>query len=481
MIKNGSEYIKSLRDGRTIYYRGTKVDDVTTHPVLSVPISHAKSFFDYREDKDLRKFLTFNDPKLGEISGFYKIPKSSDDLWYRSRLIQETTRLSGGLFNIIQAIGTDALYALMVVSKKLDNNQKNYNNIIKYYEYLATNDLAVATAQTDVKGDRQKRPSEQSDPDLYVRVVDVRDDGVVVRGSKVHTTQSIASNEIIFLPYRAMVEGDKDHAIAFAIPTNSKGLKMIVRPMIEIEGLPSREDAPLASKHAEAETMTILDDVFVPWERVFMFREWKYAGELANLFALFHRFTAISYRTVEADLYLGAAKLSARYNNIENAPHVRDEIIDSIMYREIMYMAARVSALEPQIDSNTGIAIPNSLYTNIGKLYSNAYFPSVVKDVIDIAGGIISTLPSTEDMSNPQERVYIQKYLRGNSQFTGEERFKLLRFVRELVGGPFTGYMLGWMIHAEGSVAASKIAMLREYNFDRAEDLVSKVADVRKK
>jgi aromatic ring hydroxylase len=278
-----------------------------------------------------------------------------------------------------------------------------------------------------------------------------------------------------------MVEGDKDHAIAFAIPTNSKGLKVIVRPMIEIEGLPSREDAPLASKHAEAETMTILDDVFVPWERVFMFREWKYAGELANLFALFHRFTAISYRTVEADLYLGAAKLSARYNNIENAPHVRDEIIDSIMYREIMYMAARVSALEPQIDSNTGIAIPNSLYTNIGKLYSNAYFPSVVKDVIDIAGGIISTLPSTEDMSNPQERVYIQKYLRGNSQFTGEERFKLLRFVRELVGGPFTGYMLGWMIHAEGSVAASKIAMLREYNFDRAEDLVSKVADVRKK
>jgi len=101
MIRNGSEYIKSLRDGRSIYYRGTKVDDVITHPVLSIPISHAKSFFDFREDKELRKFLTFNDSKLGEISGFYKIPKNSDDLWYRSRLIQETTRLSSGIFNII--------------------------------------------------------------------------------------------------------------------------------------------------------------------------------------------------------------------------------------------------------------------------------------------------------------------------------------------------------------------------------------------
>ncbi|MEM0374602.1 MAG: 4-hydroxyphenylacetate 3-hydroxylase C-terminal domain-containing protein, partial [Sulfolobales archaeon] len=322
-----------------------------------------------------------------------------------------------------------------------------------------------------VKGDRTKRPHEQIDKDLYVRIVDVRDDGIIVRGAKVHTTQSIASNEIIFLPYRTMVEDDKDYAVAFAIPTNTKGLKLIVRPMIEIEGLPSREDAPLSSRHAEAETMTILDDVFIPWERVFMFKEWKYAGELANLFALYHRFTAISYRIIEADLYLGTARLVAKVNGLDNVSHVRDEILDIVLYREIMYMGARLAALEALIDQSTGIAIPNPIYTNIGKLYSNTNFVNVLRGLVDITGGIISTLPSTEDFKNPEERAFIEKYLKANPNYSGEERFKVLRLARELAGGPFTGYMLGWMIHAEGSMAASKIALYREYDFSRAEEL----------
>jgi aromatic ring hydroxylase len=474
-LKTPDEYIQSLRDGRVVYYRGKKVDDITTHPVLSIPINHAKHFYKLRENNELKKLLVINDQNLGEISGFYKICKSSEDLLYRSKIIQETTRLSGGLFNITQAIGSDALHALFIVAKKLDaeSNRGYSERVRKYYEYVTTNDLALAVAQTDVKGDRIKRPHEQTDPDLYVRIVDVRDDGIIVRGSKVHTTQSIASNEIIFLPYRVMVEADKDYAVAFAIPTNTKGLKLIVRPMIEIEGLPSKDDAPLSSIHAEAETMTILDDVFVPWERVFMFREWKYAGELANLFALYHRFTAISYRVVEADLYLGTARLVAKVNGLENVPHIRDEILDIVLYREIMYMGAKMAAIEAQIDQNTGIAIPNPLYTNIGKLYSNANFSNIIKNIVDITGGIISTLPSSEDFNNPEERIYIEKYLKANPMFTGEERFKVLKLARELAGGPFTGYMLGWMIHAEGSVAASKIALSREYDFSKAEELAA--------
>jgi len=208
-LKNPQEYINSLRDGRVVYYRGKRVENVTTHPVLSIPINHARKFYELRENEELRKLLVIRDPELGEISGFYKICKSPEDLWYRSRIIQETTRLSGGLFNIVQAIGSDALHALFIVAKKLDaEGNKGYSERVRrYYEYVAKNDLALAVAQTDVKGDRTKRPHEQVDPDLYVRVVDVRDDGIVVRGAKVHTTQSIASNEIIFLPYRTMVEG----------------------------------------------------------------------------------------------------------------------------------------------------------------------------------------------------------------------------------------------------------------------------------
>lgn len=478
MLQDPEKYVKSLNDGRSVFYRGKKIDDVASHGVLRVPVNHARRFFELRKDDALRKSLIFGDPKMGEVSGFFKIPRDGADLWYRSSIIQETTRRSNGLFNIAQAIGTDAINALLVVSKKLDadKNEGYFEKVRKYYEYAASNDLSLATAQTDVKGDRMKRPHEQDDPDMYLRVVDETDEGIVVNGAKVHTTQSVAANEIIFLPYRAMMEQDKDYAVAFSIPVNTKGLKLLIRPMIEVEGLPSREDSPLSSTDAEAESMTVLDNVLVPWDRVFMFKEWKRAGELANLFALYHRFTAISYRMVEADLYMGSARLASKVNGLKNVPHVREDLLEMILFREIMYMAARVASDDFTLDEGTGIAIPDPLYTNVGKLYSNANFPQMVKNLIDITGGLVSTLPGTEDFENPELKKYIEKYLKGSNEYSGEERFRVLRLIRELSAGPLTGYMMGWMVHAEGSVAASKIAMYRDYDFERSEKLASDLA-----
>ena len=172
----------------------------------------------------------------------------------------------------------------------------------------------------------------------------------------------------------------------------------------------------------------------------------------------------MSYRAVTTNLFLGAARLSRRYNGIENAQDVRDDALDIVLYKEIMSMASKLAAYEVSVDSNTGIAAPCSLYTNVGKLYSNANFANIVKAIVDIAGGWTSTLPSTRDLENPETREYVQKYTKGDARFTGEERFRLLMFVMGLVGGPLTGYMLGLMIHAEGSVAGSKIALYRQYN-----------------
>lgn len=479
MIKTPEQYLSSLRDGREVYYAGRRVDDVTRHESLIVPVMHSKKFYELRQRSELRDILIYEEEGLGAVSSFFKIPRDQQGLLDRSRIIQETTRQSNGVFNIVQAIGTDTLFALMIVAKKLEREEgkkEYYERVMRHYEYLAKNDLAMATAQTDVKGDRSKRPHEQLDPDLYLRIVDVTDEGIVVNGAKAHTTQSLTANEIFFIPCRAMTEKDRDYAVAFALPVNTRGLKLIVRPLQEVDGLPVREDAPLSSRNAEAESLTILDHVLVPWERVFLFREWRYAGELANLFALFHRFTAVSYRTVVSELFIGGARLAALCNGIENSPHVRDELLDMVLYREIMHMAAKMAAVEHVRDEHTGIAVPNSLYTNIGKLYSNANFPLVVKDLVDIAGGYVSTLPSTSDLENPETRPYIEKYMKGSPRFSGRDRYRVLRFARELVGGPLAGYMLGLMIHAEGSVAASKIALYREYSFEEAERLATRAA-----
>lgn len=478
MIRTAEEYLNSLKDGREVYYEGERIYDVTSHPVLQYPIKHAYHYYTLREDPKLN-YLIYYDNAFGEICRLFKLPKTTDDLLERSRIIQEVTRGSDGVFNIIQVVGSDTLFSLMIVTKKM-NSAEYFNRVMDYYAYVAKNDLAIATAQTDVKGDRSKRPHEQADPRLYLRVEEVTDDGIFVSGAKAHTTQSIAANEVIFIPSRAMTEKDDDYAIAFSIPVSTKGLKFIVRPLVEIEGWPDLEDAPLSRRHVEAESLTVLDNVFVPWERVFMFKQWKFAAELVNLFTAYHRFTALSYRAVVSDLFLGSAKLMAKYNGIEDSSHVRSAITDIIMYKEIMNMAVKSAALDCLKDEDTGLVVPNPLYVNVGKLYAGAKFSDVIKHLIDIAGGYVSTLPSTKDMKNHATAKYIERYMKGVDKFSGVDRFKLLRFVRELVGGPLSGYMMGLMIHAEGSPAASAIQIYRSYDSTHAEELVSKLADVRR-
>jgi 4-hydroxybutyryl-CoA dehydratase/vinylacetyl-CoA-Delta-isomerase len=465
LVRKVSEYIDSLRDGRSVFYRGERVLSIADHPVLGIAARHLAKLYEMPN-------RVYSDGDLGVISRYYKIPRGPEDLVERHRIIYSHTYACNGIFNIGQAIGSDALFALMVTSRKIDARMgtRYYERVMKYYRDVAKKDLALAVAQTDVKGDRSKRPHEQKDPDLYLRIVDVRDDGIVVRGAKAHTTQAAVVDEIVVIPTRAMTQRDADYAVAFAVPANARGLSMVVRPIDEVEG---NRSAILSTRDYELETLTIFDDVFVPWERVFMFREYEFAGYLANLFATYHRFTAVSYRSAMANLYLGTASLVARANGVWDAHHVRSRIVDMIMWKEIMRMGAIASAVAAHIEE--GIAIPNPLYTNIAKLYSNTNFSKILEGLVDIAGGIIATLPSEEDLRG-ELGDRIAKYLAG--AVDGKERIKILKIAKELAGSSsLTGYSLALMIHAEGSIEASRISLLREYNIAEAEELVKKILE----
>ncbi len=453
-MRTKEEFVTGLRDKRKVFYRG-KLIDPTEHPVVKVAVSHASKLFEYpgRVDQEGK-------------SKFFRVPRNSQDLMERHGLIYGLTMYCNGIFNISQAIGSDALFALLITSRRVDRERgTDYTKRVEnYLAHVRDKDLTIATAQTDVKGDRSKRPKEQEDPDLYLRVKEVRSDGIVVRGAKAHTTQAAVSDEIIVIPTRAMREEEKEYAVAFAVPANTPGLRMYVRPIDELEG---NSSAVLSRQDYELETLTVFDDVFVPWDRVFLFQESKFAGQLATLFATFHRFTALSYRVATANLFLGAARLASFVNGIQNEKQVRDDIVDMIMYKEVMRATALSAAMSPVIEE--GVAIPNPVFTNVGKLYSNAHFHDVVRDLIDVSGGIIATMPSEEDLTG-EGREEIMKYLRG--AVDGKERTQALKIAKELGSSNFTGYILTLMIHAEGSMEASKIELYRGYDFSDSEKLV---------
>ena len=219
---------------------------VPDHPELGVAARHAAIDFQLAEDPKLSELAVYREGEE-RYSAYYRIPRNSNDLIARSKLIEEGTTRGSTLVLLIKEIGTDALLALRRVLTRA-NEIKGMERLNTFYLHCRNRDLAMAVAQTDVKGDRDKRPSEQPDPDMYVRVVEKRDDGIVVRGAKVHTSCTPYVDEVIVLPSRSMSPGDEPWSVAFAVPAAARGLRMYTSDFLHGQMIHSHGPSRLHTK-----------------------------------------------------------------------------------------------------------------------------------------------------------------------------------------------------------------------------------------
>jgi 4-hydroxybutyryl-CoA dehydratase/vinylacetyl-CoA-Delta-isomerase len=474
-LRTPEQYKESLRDGRAVYLRGEKVADVTKDPVIGIAVEHACIDYRMAEDPKYRPLAVMRDAG-GEYSRYFHLPLNSDDLLKRSELIAASTREGATLVVLIKEIGTDALYALHIVGERLAaaGKPEYRERIAKYHRYCRDNDLAIAVAQTDVKGDRSLGPTAQEHPDYYVRVVEERPDGIVVRGAKVHTSVSTNTNEVIVLPTRAMKAEDKAYAVAFALPINTPGLKLIASP--HGSSHKNQFEHPLSAGHKMMETLTVFDDVFVPKERVFLCGEVDFAGLLALTFVRYHRFTAVSYKLPLLELLAGAGYAIAEANGVLRAAHVRDKLTHLAAYhatvRGLIEHAANSCTVED------GIAVPNTLLTNIAKYHFAHNYHQAVQIVQDLAGGLLVTAPAAEDLTSEATREYVLKYMGGAKGFDAEKRLRLLNLVGDLTASDFGGYQEVLAVHAEGGFEAEKLQAYREYDFKSVAVYARKLAGV---
>src|SRR5213594_1818539 len=525
-LRTVEQYKESLRDGRVVYFRGHHVEDVTEHPVIGIAVNHAAIDYAMAHQPEHRDLTVYRDPGSGdEYSRYFKIPSVSEDLLKRSELIETSTRRGRTLVVLVKEIGTDCLFALHLIAKQMDEKlgTEYLPRVCALYEHCRENDLAMAVAQTDVKGDRSRGPAEQEHPDYYVRVVDRRPGGIIVRGAKVHTsvtpnanelfviptrnlTQVDAdyavafciplntpdlggiivrgakvhtsvtpnANELFVIPTRNLTEADTDYAVAFCIPLNTPGLKQIASPYGA--GHTSAFTHPISSRHKMMETLTIFEDVFVPNERVFMDGEWQFAGPLARTFVEFHRFTAVSYKLPLLDLLAGSALLIAEQNGIEKAGHVREKLTWLISYAQTVRMLTKMSAIRCTL--RDGIAVPDTAAVNIAKLHFASNYHQALMHAQDLTGGLLVTGPDEEDLKNPETGKYIERYLGAAAGVTAERRLRMINLISDLTTGDFGGYQATLAIHAEGSLEAEKLTILREYDRERVKSYARWVAGV---
>jgi 4-hydroxybutyryl-CoA dehydratase/vinylacetyl-CoA-Delta-isomerase len=458
-LRTPDEYRESLRDGRRVYILGEKVEDVTAHPLLKVAVETVAQDFvlTESEDPDVRNLFVAEDEETGEpISRFFKTPKTIEDLENRSRMIGESIRLTGGL-PFGKDVGTDCLNAVTVVADQM--GAREYVERAKdYLRHIRKNDMAMCGAVTDAKGDRSKAPSKQKHPDYYVRVVDKQKDGIVVNGCKLHITSAPVANEIIVTPTRQMREEEGDYALSFAIPINTEGITMICRP-----GRGGRSPYEFPQEHpvrALSEAMVVFDNVFVPWERVFMCGEWQFSMLLAYTFASFHRFTAISYKIPIVEAMAGIGVAMAEANGIERVGHVRGKLADMAAYVETLKALTRAAAKDPVMYGE--IAVPNPLIANMAKLHFANGYHNFVQLIQDVSGGIITTAPTYKDWTNPETREYMEHYLGGSVRYTTEQRLRLTEAAHRLVASAEHAHLEVTTVHAEGSMEAQKMMILFE-------------------
>ncbi len=478
MIRSVEQYLESLRDGRVIYCLGERVRDVTTHPILRNVIHSAAMDYYFPNNPKYRDLFVSKNEVGEDVHSLFLSPRSAEDLLRRREMFLTTWRTGGG--TQLHCMGIDALEASRVVAERMDRQMgTNYlERVEAYRKYLQKADLGITGAMTDVKGDRSLRPSKQKGhQDYYVRVVDRQKNGIVVRGAKMHISSTPGANEAIFMPCRAHGEEDKDYALVFATPLNAKGIKIISgEPPMREAGEEAAWDYPVTTSygHGTSECMIVFDDVFVPWERVFMCGEWQFSKDITYSFATFHRLFGASRMTTELEKLTGAAALMAEYNGLERSPHIRDKLAWLVMYTEAVDVIGKAACIYCEKEPDSDIVVPNMVYINTAKyLYADNYHHAT-KIAHDICGGIADTIPAYRDWINPETRPYMDKYLGGKAGIPTEHRLRAVRLLKDITNPHF---QVG-SIHGEGSLAAQSMFLYSGAHWGKYKGAAKKAAGI---
>ncbi len=479
-LMTGSQYVESIRE-RTmeVYMFGKKIQYPTEHPILRPSLNSVKMTYDLAQLPEYQDLMTVISPETGErINRFTHIHRSTEDLIKKVKMQRLLGQKTGSCFQ--RCVGMDAFNAVYSTTYELDQQYHThyFENFIKFMLHCQHLDLTVDGAMTDPKGNRSLPPHAQADPDLYLRVVERRDDGIIVRGAKAHQTGAINSHELIIMPTCSMGPEDKDYAVSFAVPVDAKGIFMVIgRQSCDTRKL---ENCPMDVGNVQfggVEALVVFDDVFIPNERIFLNGETEFAGMMVERFAGYHRQSYGGCKVGVGDVLIGAAALAADYNGVSKASHIKDKLIEMTHLNETLFSCGIACSAEG-CPTKSGNYLIDLLLANVCKQNITRYPYEIVRLAEDIAGGLMVTAPSEADFKDSKIGPYIEKYLKGVADIPTENRLRILRLLENLcLGTAAVGYLTESM-HGAGSPQAQRIMIARQSDLSSKKDLAKNLAGI---
>jgi len=478
-MMTAEQYEESLRKlNLVVYMFGERLRNVVDDPIIRPSMNAVARTYELAHHPEHEDIMTAVSHVTGNrINRFTHVHQSIDDLVKKSKMGRLLGMETGCCFQ--RCVGMDALNALSIVTYDIDakHGTKYNERFLKYLAYVQKNDFTCDGAMTDPKGDRSLPPHSQPDPDQFLHVVDERKDGIVVRGAKCHQTGAVNSHEIIVMPTISMREEDRDYAVSFALPGDAQGIVYVVgRQSCDTRKAEGGNIDQGNLSFGGHEALVVFDNVFVPWDRVFMYREYEFAGRLVEIFASYHR-QSYACKVGVGDVLIGATQTIAEYNGTEKASHIRDKIVEMNHLNETLYCGCIACASEGQREPSGTYSV-NTLLANVHKQNVTRFPYELSRLAQDVAGGLVVTLPGEKDFRSPDTREWLEKYLKTKPHVSTEDRMRILRLIENLtLGTAAVGYLTESM-HGAGSPQAQRIMISRTVNMKEKQKAAKKLCGI---
>lgn len=478
MIRTPEEYFESLRQLKTpIWALGEKICNVPDHPLFIPHVNAVAKTYELSlepEREDLMNAVSHLSGKT--ISRFNHIHQDREDLLKKVRMLRMINQQTACC--IQRCAGMDALNATFTVTFEIDKKYGTgyHQRFLKFLAMLQEENLVTIGAMTDPKGDRSKKPSKQSDPDMFLHVVEERKDGIIVKGAKAHLTGVSGAHQVMVFPTENMKEEDKDYAVVFSMPVNTPGVTYIFGR--QTNDLRKLEKGDIDQGNAQfavvgGECLAVFDNVFVPWENVYMYKEYDFAGMFVERFATAHRQNYGACKGGIADVLVGATYNIAACNGVEKASHIRDKIVEMVHLTETLY-AGSVACSSEGKPTVSGAYVADTMLANITKHNTTRLVYEINRLAHDISGGLLATMPSEQDYRNKEIGPLIEKYLKGVDGVSTEAKMRLLRLIEALTGGTAAVEAM----HGAGPPQSQRVMMMRDSNLDYKGKLANKIAGI---
>ena len=475
------QYIESLRKlNLKVYLFGELIDNPVDHPMIRPSMNSVAMTYELAEKEEYKELMTATSNLTGKtVNRFCHLHQSTGDLIKKVKMQRLLGQKTGSCFQ--RCVGMDAFNAIYSTTFEIDQKHGTtyHKRFVDYLKYVQDNDLTVDGAMTDPKGDRSLAPSKQADPDMYLHIISENKDGIIVRGAKAHQTGAVNSHEHLIMPTIAMKEEDKEYAVSFAVPSDAEGVFMIYgRQSCDTRKTEEGADIDVGNtQFGGHEALVVFEDVFVPWERVFLCKEYEFAGMMVERFAGYHRQSYGGCKVGVGDVLIGAAALAADYNGAAKATHIKDKIIEMTHLNETLFACGIACSAEGKQTKSGNFEIDN-LLANVCKQNVTRFPYEISRLAEDIAGGIMVTMPSEKDYRDKKVGPYVAKYMAGAVGMDTENRMRILRLIENMtLGTAAVGYRTESM-HGAGSPQAQRIMIARQSNLEAKKALAKNIAKI---